>query len=330
MMTQADIYQQLTEAIGIAESVYIPKIFKMLADEDEAKIVLAAAPPATVEEIAERSGVAVEKVEKSIDPLFKKGLLYKSSRPGVYYRVKYMLQFHDATILAPGMTQEFFDVWKEYHEKEFDTHMSQLQSMLPKSAVRVVPVNVSLQPDTQVANFDDVRQIVENARNLAVTPCTCRVVDGGCGKSLEVCIQVDKAADYSIERGSGRQLTKDETLQMLKECAEEGLVHCVGNSRGLGHIICNCCDDCCINWSNHGLGDLNFAAPSRFSAIVDADLCTTCEVCAERCYFDAISFDSGVSEINVDKCMGCGLCVITCDDEAISMKETRPEEFVPA
>ena len=329
-MTQTDLYQQLTTAIGIPESDCIPRIFKMLADEDEAKIVLAAAPPGTVEEIAERSGVPVEKVESSIDPLFKKGLLYKSSRPGVYYRVKSMLQFHDASILAPGMTQEFFDLWKEYHEKEFDQHMGQIQSVLPRSAMRVIPVNIAVQPDVQVVYFDDVREIVEKARNLAVTDCTCRVVDGHCGKSLEVCIQIDKAADYAVERGSGRQLTKEETLEILRQCEEEGLVHVVSNSRGLGHVLCNCCDDCCINWVNHGRGKLNFTAPSRFTAVVDADLCTTCEVCADRCYFDAISFDSGVCEIDEEKCMGCGLCVVACEDEAINMKETRDEEFVPA
>ena len=56
-MTQPDLYQQLTNAIGISESVIIPKIFKMLANEDEAKVILAAAPPGSVAEIAERSGV---------------------------------------------------------------------------------------------------------------------------------------------------------------------------------------------------------------------------------------------------------------------------------
>ena len=329
-MSQSDLCKELSGLLGFADSTYLPKIFGMLTDEDEAKILLAAAPPATIEEIAEKSGVAVEKVEKSIDPLFKKGLLYKSSRPGVYYRFKNLLQFHDATILAPGMTQEFYDVWKEYHHSEFDAHMTQIQSFLPQSAVRVVPVNVAVQPDIQVAYFDDVRQIVESARNLAVTACTCRVVDGHCGKTLENCIQVDKAADYAIERGSGRQLTKEETIEMLRQCEEEGLVHCVSNTRGLGHIICNCCDDCCINWVNHGLGKVDFAAPSRFTAIVDEDRCTNCEVCAERCYFDAITFDAGVSEIDQDKCMGCGLCVITCEDEAITMKEIRSEDYVPA
>ncbi|MFH2130865.1 MAG: 4Fe-4S binding protein [bacterium] len=330
MMTQPDLYQQLTNAIGIAESKIIPRIFEMLADEDEARVILAAAPPATVAELAERSGVPVEKVEKMVGPLFQKGLLFKSSRPGVYYRVKYMLQFHDASILAPGMTQPFFDLWKEYHKTEFNEHMGQIQAILPQSAMRVVPVDVVIQPDLQVAYFDDVRQIVEKARNLAVTACTCRVVDGSCGKSLEVCIQVDKAADYALERGSGRQLTKAETLEMLKQCAQEGLVHVVGNSRGLGHIICNCCNDCCINWVNHGQTTVNFTAPSRFTAVVDPDSCTACEICLDRCYFDAISLESGVSEIDEAKCMGCGLCAVTCEDNAITMKQIRSEDFVPA
>ncbi len=329
-MTQTDLYQQLTNAIGISESVIIPKIFKMLADEDEAKVVLAAAPPGTVAEIAERSGVPAEKVEQLIDPLFKKGLLFKSSKPGIYYRVKYMLQFHDATILAPGMTQEFFDLWKEYHHTEFDKHMVEFQALLPGSAMRVIPIDAVIKPDLQVAYFDDVRQVVEKARILAVTACTCRVVDGKCGKPVDVCIQVDKAADYALERGSGRKLTKEESLEMLKKCGEEGLVHVVGNSRGLGHIICNCCDDCCINWVNHGQTATNFTAPSRFSAFVDADNCTGCENCLDRCYFDAISLDTGVSVIDQEKCMGCGLCAITCEDDAITMKQVRPEEFVPA
>ena len=328
-MTQPDLYQQLTNAIGITESVIIPKIFKMLADEDEAKVILAAAPPGTVAEIAERSGVPADKVEKMIDPLFRKGLMFKSSKPGVYYRVKYMLQFHDATILAPGMTEDFFDLWKEYHKTEFDGHMKELQAVIPNSVMRVVPINVNLQPDLQVAYFDDVRQIVEKARVLAVTACTCRVVDGSCGKTVDVCIQVDKAADYALERGSGRELTKAESMEMLQQCAEEGLVHVVGNSRGLGHIICNCCDDCCINWANHGQTK-NFAAPSRFTAIVEEDACTGCEICLDRCYFGAIDLETGVSVIDQEKCMGCGLCTITCEDAAITMKEIRSEEFVPA
>jgi hypothetical protein len=50
---------------------------------------------------------------------------------------------------------------------------------------------------------------------------------------IEVCIHVNRAADYAVERSTGRQLTKQETLDMLKMCEEEGLVY--GGSRAYSH-----------------------------------------------------------------------------------------------
>jgi len=329
-MTQETKSQQLAAAIGAENSIMIPKIIDALADEKEVSLVIAASPPATVEELAKKTELPVDVVEQMIDPLFKKGLLFKSKKPDAtrYYRVRSLLQFHDATILAPDATEEFFDLWRAYHKKEFKEDHKRIESMLPRSAVRVVPVNIALEPDTRVAPFEDVKQIVANAGSLAVTPCTCRVVDGSCGKTVDVCIQINKAADYALERGSGRELSKDEAIEMLKQCEEEGLVHTVGNSRGLGHIICNCCKDCCINWPGPRTSGVNFTSPSRFTAVVDSDLCTACEECVERCYFDAIEIDD-LAEIDEEKCMGCGLCAVTCPVEAISLKEIREEAFVP-
>lgn len=330
-MAQQDIYQELTQTIGVSKSTIIPKILKIMVDEDEAKVLLAASPPAKVEALAETSGVDVAKVEKMMDPLFKKGLIFKSKKEDGtrYYRARHLLQFHDASILAPGMPKEFFELWKEYNDKEFKTHMAEFEAMIPGNAIRVIPINVSLEPDTQIAPFEDVKQYVEKAEKIAVTDCTCRLIDGACGKPLQVCIQLNRAAEYALERGTGRELDKQQTMDMLKMCEDEGLVHIVGNSRGLGHVICNCCDDCCINWVNHAPGRKNFSAPSRFTAIVDEEICTACEVCMDRCYFDAISLDSGVSQIDEEKCMGCGLCLITCEVEAISLKAIREEAFVP-
>ena len=329
-MAQKTVFQQLAAAVGAENSTLIPKIIEALVDEKEVRLVLAASPPKTADELAKETGYPIGDIEEMIDPLFKKGLLFKSKKPDAtrYYRVRSLLQFHDATILAPDATETFFDLWREYHAKEFKADHKKIESMLPQSAVRVVPVNVVLSPENRIAPFEDVKQIVEKAQSLAVTPCTCRVVDGSCGKTVEVCIQINKAADYSLERGSGRSLTKMEALEMLKQCEEEGLVHTVSNTRGLGHIICNCCKDCCINWPGERTSGINFAAPSRFTAVVDEDLCTACEACVDRCYFDAIDVGD-VADINEEKCMGCGLCLVTCPVEAISLKEIREETFVP-
>jgi hypothetical protein len=47
-MTERAYYQQLAEAVGAGESDLIPKIFAELIDDREAKVLLAAAPPATI------------------------------------------------------------------------------------------------------------------------------------------------------------------------------------------------------------------------------------------------------------------------------------------
>ena len=330
-MNEASLYVQLAEAIGFGDSKILPQLFEQLADETEARVLLAAAPPANVDEIAEKTGIPVEDVEKTIDPLFKKGLLYKSSKPGKkrYYRVRSLLQFHDATILAIGAPDNFLDLYRKYHEEEWLDHQKSIIDTMPRPAVRVIPVNSAVSADTHVAPFEDVQQIVAKSENLAVTDCTCKVVTGApCETDIEVCIQVNRAADYAIDRGTGRQLTKQEALDMLKKCQEQGLVHVVGNSRGLGHIICNCCDDCCVNWTKSQKTGASFTSPSRFAAVIDPDECTQCEICLERCFFKAIDLDGDPPSIDQEECMGCGLCVDTCPTEAIRLKEIREESHV--
>ncbi len=332
-MAEATLYQKLAEAVGAGDSKYIPGIFETLTDENEAKVLLAAAPPATIQEIAQKTALKEEEVAATIDPLFKKGLLFKSKKPeGTrYYRVRQVLQMHDSTAVIVNAPRKMLDLWKNFMKNEFDEYSRKLEEFLPSPVIRVIPVNVSVQNETQILAFDDVKSIIAEARNLAVTPCSCRAIDGECGKTIEVCVQIDKAADYSIERGTGRKLEKDEALQMMKQCEEEGLIHVTGNKRTLGHVICNCCSDCCLNWPSVRTGLGKFVVPSRFRAKVDAENCTACESCLDRCYFEAISMEGegDTAAIKAEKCMGCGLCLVTCPTEAITLEEVRPAEFVP-
>jgi len=333
-MPESDVYRQLAESIGEGESEIIPKLFKMVANEDEARVLMAAFPAASAPELAEKTGLPPENVEKMMHPLFLKGLLYRSSRidddgSPRYYRVRALLQFHDASVLAPDVEEKFIELWREYQEKEYPAYHKRVEAVMPQASLRVIPVNITLQPDSQVAPFEDVKQIVANADNLAVVNCPCRLVAGApCGKSLEVCIQVNKAADYTLERGSGKALSKEGALDLLKACEEEGLVHMVSNRRGLGHIICNCCEDCCIAWPGPRTGPIKYAAPSRFAASVDPDACTGCGDCLDRCIFDALKMND-TAEVSREHCMGCGLCAGKCPTEAISLVEVRNEAHVP-
>ncbi len=80
---------------------------------------------------------------------------------------------------------------------------------------------------------------------------------------------------------------------------------------------------------------LKICDPSRFQAAINPELCSFCETCQERCYFNAleeVETENGQEVMRVveDKCMGCGLCHVTCPEEAISMVEVRAPDFIPA
>lgn len=333
-MESQSVYKQLAEAIGASDSLIIPEIFHELIGEKEARVLLAASPPATIEEISAKSGIPKEEIEGMIEPLFKKGLIFTSVKEGQtrYYRVRTVPQFHDATAVAPDASKELLGLWRKYMDTEWSEYSRKIEALLPQPVVRVLPVNVSVEHTTQILAFEDVRSIVESARNLAVTKCSCRVITGApCGKPIDVCIQVNRAADYAIQRGTGRRLTKEEAVEMLKMCEEEGLVHVADNRQEVGHIICNCCEDCCLNWPSLRTGLKKWVVPSRFEARVDDDLCSGCELCTDRCYFDALKMDRkrGIAAIDPERCMGCGLCMVICPTGAISLKDVRPVSFIP-
>ena len=331
-MQDKTVYAELAEKleIGARQSKVVPRILETLLDETEARLVLAAAPPATVEELSAKTGIDAARIEAMVDPLFRKGVLFKSKKPdGIrYYRVRQVVQLHDSTAVMNDPPAGLLDLWKEYTRTEWGEQIKVFETAF----VRVVPINVSIEPNSQVLASDDARSLIDRAKNIAVVKCSCRAIDGACGQPVEVCLQLDRAADYSLERGTGRKLSREEALRMLEKCEEEGLVHVAENKQGVGHVICNCCRDCCINWPAVKAGIVGkFVAPSRFRASVDAAACNGCALCIDRCFFDAMQMAEGdVAEVNEQKCMGCGVCRGACMLDAINMQVVRPEEFVPA
>jgi NAD-dependent dihydropyrimidine dehydrogenase PreA subunit len=330
------VYEKLTEKIMLTGSKIIPQLFKMLADEEEANLLMVM--PGTPEQLAEKSARSVAEIEKMCLELYRKGLCFKSFKGGSvgYKMCRDVIQFHDATILWDEAFPEFLDLWQRFMEEEWPDFARLAEQFFPKPFTRVIPVNKSIETGKQkILDADSVDRIIESAEVIAVTKCTCRIIAHKCDKPLEVCLQVNNAARYTLDRGSGRELTKEEALAVLRKCEEEGLVHVTMNKMHVGHFICNCCDCCCQALPLVISEGLKICDPSRFQAAIDADLCSACETCFDRCYFNAIEeieTENGSTVMGVigDKCMGCGLCQVTCPEEAISLTAVREEDFIPA
>jgi len=199
-----------------------------------------------------------------------------------------------------------------------------------RPGMRVIAVDRAIESGAGILPYDAARDMIKSADALAVVNCACRVAMANCDLPLETCLQLNKAAEYALKRGTGRPLTPEEALKILEEAEELGLVHSTDNRAGRGNIICNCCADCClsltmlIKYGGRGMD------PSRFQARVDPELCQGCQTCLDRCLFGAIFMEDDTARLREDKCLGCGLCAFTCPEGAITLREIRPAEFIPA
>jgi len=326
----SDIYVHMTDKIFMSGSQIIPKLFSMIADESEAELLMAM--PGTPAQLAERLGRDPEAVELMCTRLYHKGLAFKSLKGNAvsYKMCRDLVQFHDATILWPEAPKDYHDLWQRFMEEEWPRFAQLFASLLPRPFTRVIPVETAVITEKEtILDIDSASAMVRNAAIVAVTKCTCRLIAGKCTHTLEACLQIDNAARYTIDRGSGREVSKDEALSILRKSEQEGLVHVTINKAHAGHFICNCCACCCQSLPVMISFGAKINDPSRFKAVIDSDLCTACGACQERCAFKAVIEKDRSYIILDEQCMGCGVCHAACPVEAIRLVEARPVAFIP-
>jgi len=331
-MADVSPYNKFAEKMFQKDSKYLPEILKSMIDARQAELLVSL--PGTVEDLSEKLSRPAGEIEKDLKDMFIKGLTFKKEKGGVlvWRGPSNIVQFHDASLLWPEAPREFIDLWVKYMEIEWPDMARLAAKVMPVPTFRVIPVGNSLDEDkSRVLALDEIKKIVDSATKLAVTNCTCRLTMKKCDRPVENCIQLNRGAEYALERGTGRELTVKETMRLIEEAHEAGLVSVTMNMKNLEkvHVICNCCGCCCetLPFIINDRAMLN--APSRFCAEVDADSCSTCGDCEDRCWFNAIEVKNDAAEVDEEICMGCGLCVSTCPEEAITMIEVRGPDFIP-
>jgi len=195
----------------------------------------------------------------------------------------------------------------------------------------VLPIDEAVGAKDQILAFEDAQKILQDAKTIAVTTCVCRKSIKKCDAPLEVCLQINRGAEYAIKRGTGKQITLQEGLGILKQSEDAGLVHLTENIAGRVNAICNCCTCCCemLRYISKEKTK-GVLAPSRYLAMVDVDACTACGACADICPTGAIAQDGDQpAHVDAERCIGCGLCASVCPVSAIGLEEVRPADFIP-
>jgi ferredoxin len=223
---------------------------------------------------------------------------------------------------------ELARLFEDYYQREFSKTLA-----VQPSVHRVIPVGESIKMNMQVAPFESVVGIIENARSWAVLDCICRkqttLLGKGCKHTIRNCMAMSASPDAFHTTDVVDALTKEEAYAVLRRADEEGLVHTVSNNQQGNWYICNCCTcSCGILRGMAELGIANVVASSVFVNSVDESLCNACGLCVENCQFDALTVED-IAVVNKTRCVGCGVCVNACPDQALILVRRPENEIKP-
>jgi len=335
-MSSDDVFERLREHLDNLP-VGFPKtksgvelrILKRLFTEEEAELATKLTYiPETIDVIAQRAERTPEEIKPVLQRLAGKGLIFRSQKGGVtQYRAEWFaigIYEHQVN----NMTKELAEDFEQYMEEGL---REELITTADPPQLRVIPVAASLSPTMGILPHEDAREIVKKQSKIAVAPCICKLekkaLGEKCDKPEEVCMVFSSGAYYYIENGYGREITVDEALEILDQAHDAGLV-CSPSNDQKGFVICNCCGCHCGVLTNlKKLPNPATLVASNYYAEVDADSCTGCQTCLDRCQMDAITMEGDLAQINLDYCIGCGLCVTTCPSDALSLKRKDKSEL---
>jgi NAD-dependent dihydropyrimidine dehydrogenase PreA subunit len=285
----------------------------------------------SLEELCEMKEMDPEELGPKLEELARKAVVFQTKRGNsVRYSLNdsffalYRSAFwrgdrEESTVKVASLVNKYFysgfmDDYKNVHSK----------------MLRAIPIEKTIEDTRKTLPYEDVIKTVDKVDYFCVSTCACKHrknIDNehsDCKHSDmdEVCLHFDTLAHYVVDNGMGREITKEETLEILGKAANSGLVHAVANTQGTSDTICNCCS-CCCQWFEafHKLGHSRSVDPSNYKIMVEAETCKGCAKCVTLCPMDALQLrhhPSANNKINKvpqtdrDLCIGCGVCAHKC------------------
>jgi len=288
----------------------------------------------TIYERIDDPDMSIEALEEILENSIKKGSIHYKRKEEEKLYANAMLIIGIFEYQVNRLTMEFMDLMKQYGQEMFDVEL--FRTKIPQS--RVVPVEKSITHENFVAPYNDVRRLIQDAKNpIAVTNCVCRQKQDvrrerdpcKLTNRYETCIGFGDSAQMYIDQGWAREITKEEALNILDKNEETGLVLQFGNAQRPG-FICSCCGCCCgLLRDFKKMNNPARLMKTNYYVEINSELCVGCGICVDRCQMDALTLVNNISTVNRKKCLGCGLCVVTCSTEAIKLKIKEKETIPP-
>jgi ferredoxin len=330
-------YRQLAARFDDPDAIpALPEILACMLTPTEAAVLLEL--PASAAQIAQRADLPGPQVQACLDKAYRQGLALRVPLPagGVEYALP---DLYVDSILGDRRNNDlgarFQELWRQWTVQQ-RARRSFVIDEGTKPTCRILPAGQMVEDHNTILPPVDARRIVEASRCRVIQQCPCRFRNPPCPYPVDdICLLFDHLAEEAIERGYGREASRQEVLEVLERAAALGLVHVSSSeffadaSHGT-EFICNCCPCCCELLEPYFASDRKLPLVIHYFAQVDEDACSRCGLCAERCHFDALRLADGLAVVDQASCVGCGLCAVVCADGAIALETVPGHRYEPA
>lgn len=330
------VYHELLEVMkkrgGKYAGMDIPEFFALVEElfTPEEAAVNNAMPrgPFQAAGLAESMGREASEVEALLESMADKGTCVAVKMGGVqfYQSARFMPGILEFQFMSGRVSDRDKRIARLIHDYETacDARTQSPDNEFP--VFRVITVDQAIEGGNTVHTYDQVKTVIEQNEDIAVSTCYCRHAamlrgEDTHGMPMDVCMQFGVNAQFAIQRMNARKVNREEAMEVLKRAEEAGLIHMSQNMADGIDFLCNCDRWHCVAVKSA----MSKPKPgvffnSGFEPKFDPDLCTACETCIDRCPPQALSMgDEDLPEADLDLCFGCAACATGCPVEAISM-----------
>ena len=174
--------------------------------------------------------------------------------------------------------------------------------------MHVIPVEKAIPAKNESASIEHISHWLDKYDgHFSVGYCSCRnarrLFGEGSGEIQDdCCIGLGDFADYLVETGKGRYITREEVLQICQRAEDNGYVHQVTNIDGSDKIfgLCNCDLGVCFALRTSQYFNTPNLSASAYRAHVDKDNCVACGKCVEVCPAGAVKLGQKLCTKNGD------------------------------
>jgi len=298
---------------------------KLFTPEEAALVALLGREPVAPEAVAERAGAPMAEIRRRLLNLARRRLIWPGKGEGglVFRLAPFVVGIYEAQ--TETIDHELAHLIEDYMAQG---GIEGIMGLRP-SLTRVVPSRGSVKSEW-ILPYDDVKALLLDAKAFSARDCICRKGQDllgrrACSAPIRTCLGISPTPRES----QPEDISREEAFVILDQAEEAGLVHTVSNMLAGSSYICNCCGCCCAvlrGITEYGLE--HSVAAANYRSSVDAESCTGCELCVDRCQVKAITMRDGIAVVDARKCIGCGLCASGCAAGAASLARKPEPEIV--